>query len=86
MDRCTALADVTVGNLVCGAESYTPDKNCIIGETAQVPGYFVATGLSGQGLAMAGGLGDVLADMVCDILPQVDVSKMDAKRFLDLHA
>uniref|UniRef100_A0A915CF21 Pyruvate dehydrogenase phosphatase regulatory subunit n=1 Tax=Parascaris univalens TaxID=6257 RepID=A0A915CF21_PARUN len=84
--RCASLGAVEVGNLVCGAESYTPDKNAVIGETAQARGYFVATGLSGQGLAMAAGLGDIVADMVCGVLPKVDVSRMEVTRFVDLHA
>lgn len=46
----------------------------------------MATGLSGQGLAMAAGLGDIVADMVCGILPKVDVSRMEVTRFVDLHA
>ena len=43
-------------------------------------------GLNGQGLSLAGGLGDVLADWLCDDVPKVDVSRIDVGRFLELHA
>lgn len=86
LNRCVSMETVECGDLICGAESFTPDKNPVVGETAQVRGYYVASGLSGQGLAMAGGLGDIIADQICGLMPKVDVSTMDVTRFLDLHA
>ena len=46
----------------------------------------MAGGLSGQGLALAGGLGEALADVVCNSMPKVDLSRMEVTRFLPLHS
>lgn len=67
---------------------YTPDNYPIIGETEQVSGYFVANGLNGQGLAMAGGLGDILAEWIMNgatSLTKLDISKFDITRFTIQH-
>lgn len=36
LSRCSALGEVDCGELICSAEAYTPDKNPVVGETAQV--------------------------------------------------
>lgn len=80
------LGQVEHGDLITGLEAYTPDKCAIIGESSQASGYFVLNGLNGQGLSLAGGLGEVLADWMCDDVPKIDVSRIDVGRFLELHA
>ncbi|VDM96933.1 unnamed protein product [Thelazia callipaeda] len=86
MKRCNVLGEVEYGELVCSAESYTVDKNPVLGETSQVQGYYVATGFSGQGLALAGGAGDLIAGLICGETLPVDMMRLDVTRFIDLHA
>uniref|UniRef100_A0A0N4VIN9 DAO domain-containing protein n=1 Tax=Enterobius vermicularis TaxID=51028 RepID=A0A0N4VIN9_ENTVE len=86
LSRCECLGSVGHGNLVGGPEAYTSDKNPVVGETAQVDGYYVAGGLSGQGLALAGGMGEALADVICNKVPKVDMSRMEVTRFIPLHS
>lgn len=86
LKRCNVLGEMDCGELICGAESYTVDKNPVIGETAQVEGYYVATGFSGQGLALAGGAGDLLAGLICGETLPVDLTTVEVTRFIDLHA
>jgi hypothetical protein len=67
---------------------YTPDSYPIIGESEHVSGYFVANGLNAQGLAIAGGLGEVLAQWITDgvtSLTKRDISKFDLTRFTIQH-
>ncbi|TKR92832.1 hypothetical protein L596_007404 [Steinernema carpocapsae] len=84
VERCSSLAACEHGDLICGADNYTPDKFPIVGECDSAKGYYVATGLNGQGLTLAGGIGSVLADWIVGKL-DVDVAKIDVTRFLDLH-
>ncbi|KIH59455.1 hypothetical protein ANCDUO_10315 [Ancylostoma duodenale] len=49
-------------------------------------GYYVLNGLNGQGLSLAGGLGELLANWICDGIPEIDVAHLDVGRFLELHA
>uniref|UniRef100_A0A1I7XPI7 Pyruvate dehydrogenase phosphatase regulatory subunit, mitochondrial n=1 Tax=Heterorhabditis bacteriophora TaxID=37862 RepID=A0A1I7XPI7_HETBA len=84
--RCPMIGDIDHGDLICGMESYTPDKAPTIGESSQARGYYVLNGLNGQGLSLAGGLGELLSDWICDGMPQIDVASIDVARFLELHA
>lgn len=43
-------------------------------------------GFNGQGLSLAGGVGEMLADWICDGVPHVDVAHLDVARFLEAHA
>jgi hypothetical protein len=55
--------------------------NCVV----QIRGYYLAAGLNGHGLSLAGGIGRLLADWICDTLT-VGVQRVDVARFLDMHA
>ncbi|KAK6105343.1 Aminomethyltransferase folate-binding domain family protein [Brugia pahangi] len=86
LNRCNILGETECGELVCNAESYTVDKNPVIGEIAQIQGYYVATGFNGQGLALAGGAGNLVAGLVCGETLPVDITRLEVTRFIDLHA
>ncbi|MFH4980831.1 hypothetical protein AB6A40_007540 [Gnathostoma spinigerum] len=84
LKRMSIIGQLECGGLTRGAEHFTPDKFPVVGETAQAHGYYVVTGLSGQGLAWAGGIGKILADMMYGT-PEVDVTKIEVTRFINLH-
>lgn len=86
LHRCPVLGEIEHGDLICGMEAYTPDNSPIIGESSQAVGYYVLNGLNGQGLSLAGGLGEILADWICDGVPHIDVAQLDVARFLEAHA
>jgi len=67
----------------CGPESFTPDGNPSVGESAEVKNYYVAAGLNSIGILTGGGIGKILADWIRDGQPpsDVDVTAMDASRF-----
>lgn len=52
----------------------------------QVRGYYVASGFNGQGLSLAGGVGEVITDLICNEAPRVDISEVEVTRFIDLLA
>ncbi|PIO60315.1 FAD dependent oxidoreductase, partial [Teladorsagia circumcincta] len=84
--RCPTLGEIEHGDLICGMESYTPDKAPTVGHSTQAQGYYVINGFNGQGLALAGGTGEMLAEWICDGIPKLDVANLDVARFLDSHA
>ncbi|CAD6184824.1 unnamed protein product [Caenorhabditis auriculariae] len=85
LHRLPMLGEIGHGDLICGMESYTPDKIPTIGESSQ--GTFVMCGMNGQGLALAGGLAKVLTELICDGRAEtIDVSRVDVARFVELHA
>ncbi|EYC15909.1 hypothetical protein Y032_0035g3039 [Ancylostoma ceylanicum] len=86
LHRCPMLGEIDHGDLICGMEAYTPDKAPTVGESSQARGYYVLNGLNGQGLSLAGGLGELLANWICDGIPEIDVAHLDVGRFLELHA
>jgi 4-methylaminobutanoate oxidase (formaldehyde-forming) len=78
--RVPAMEDVRVTRLINGPEAFTPDNEFCLGES-EVRGFFVAAGFCAHGLAGAGGIGQVMAEWICDGEPSQDVWEMDIRRF-----
>jgi glycine cleavage system aminomethyltransferase T/glycine/D-amino acid oxidase-like deaminating enzyme len=62
-------------------ESFTPDTNFMLGETAEVERLFVATGMNSQGIIFAPGVGKELAHWIITGAPGFDSSSVDVQRF-----
>jgi 4-methylaminobutanoate oxidase (formaldehyde-forming) len=75
-----ALHDAEVVRMINGPEAFTPDGEFILGES-DVRGFFVAAGFCAHGIAGAGGIGKVMADWIAHGEPEVDLWKMDIRRF-----
>jgi glycine cleavage system aminomethyltransferase T/glycine/D-amino acid oxidase-like deaminating enzyme len=78
--RVPAMHDAGITRLINGPEGFTPDNEFILGES-EVRGLFVAAGFSAHGIAGAGGLGRQLAQWIADGEPELDLWKMDIRRF-----
>ncbi|MEX0709629.1 MAG: FAD-dependent oxidoreductase [Chloroflexota bacterium] len=78
--RVPAMHDAGIKQLINGPEGFTPDNEFILGESA-VRGFFVAAGFSAHGIAGAGGMGRQLAHWIVDGEPELDLWKMDTRRF-----
>jgi 4-methylaminobutanoate oxidase (formaldehyde-forming) len=78
--RVPAMADAGVKQLINGPEAFTPDNEFILGES-EVGGFFVAAGFSAHGIAGAGGMGRQVAHWIVDGEPELDLWKMDIRRF-----
>jgi glycine cleavage system T protein len=78
--RVPAMEDVKVTRLINGPEAFTPDNEFCLGET-EVDGLFVAAGFCAHGLAGAGGIGKVMAEWIVAGEPQLDLWRMDIRRF-----
>ena len=81
--RVPALADVAFVEAWAGMIDVTPDVVPVLDAAPDVPGLFVATGLSGHGFGIGLGVGRVMADMVCGRAPVHDLSRFRFSRFFD---
>jgi glycine cleavage system aminomethyltransferase T/glycine/D-amino acid oxidase-like deaminating enzyme len=83
--RIPVLADTGIRKLYNGPESFTPDNQFLMGETA-VRGFFVGAGFNSVGIASAGGAGQALAEWVVEGEPTSDLTAVDVRRFAPFHA
>jgi 4-methylaminobutanoate oxidase (formaldehyde-forming) len=79
--RVPALRGVEYDRFLNAPESFTPDGNACLGETAEVAGLFVAAGLNSQGVIYAPGVGRALADWILHSGPGFDAGPLDVQRF-----
>ena len=80
-----AMERAEIVKLINGPEAFTPDGEFVLGES-EVRGFFVAAGFCAHGIAGAGGVGKVLAEWIVGGEPELDVWKMDLRRFGPHHA
>ncbi|HLX35213.1 MAG TPA: FAD-dependent oxidoreductase [Candidatus Limnocylindrales bacterium] len=78
--RVPAIEHAGVTRLINGPEGFTPDNEFILGES-EVRGFFVAAGFCAHGIAGAGGIGQQMARWIADGEPELDLWKMDIRRF-----
>ncbi len=78
--RVPAIADAGVSRMINGPEGFTPDNEFILGES-EVRGFFVAAGFCAHGIAGAGGIGRQMATWIVEGEPELDLWKMDIRRF-----
>ena len=78
--RVPAIADAGVNRMINGPEAFTPDNEFILGES-EVRGFFVAAGFCAHGIAGAGGIGRQMASWIVEGEPELDLWKMDIRRF-----
>ena len=78
--RVPAMADARVSRIINGPEAFTPDNEFILGESA-VRGFWLAAGFCAHGIAGAGGIGRQVASWIVDGEPELDLWKMDIRRF-----
>lgn len=83
MKRVPITEEVGAKTFFCGPESFTPDGNPIVGESAEIRNYYIAAGLNSIGILTGGGVGKILAQWINDGRPpsDVDVTAIDASRF-----
>jgi 4-methylaminobutanoate oxidase (formaldehyde-forming) len=78
--RVPAIAEAGINRMINGPEAFTPDNEFILGES-EVGGFFVAAGFCAHGIAGAGGIGRQMASWIVDGEPELDLWRMDIRRF-----
>jgi glycine cleavage system T protein len=80
ISRVPAIADAGVTRMINGPEAFTPDNEFILGES-EIRGFFVAAGFCAHGIAGTGGIGQQMAHWIVEGEPELDLWKMDIRRF-----
>ncbi len=78
--RVPAVEDAGVRRMINGPEAFTPDNEFILGES-ELRGFWVAAGFCAHGIAGAGGVGRQMASWIVDGEPELDLWRMDIRRF-----
>ncbi len=78
--RVPAIGEAGITRMINGPEGFTPDNEFILGES-EVRGFFVAAGFCAHGIAGAGGIGRQVAAWIVDGEPELDLWRMDIRRF-----
>lgn len=81
--RAPGLLDVGFTSGWAGLYEMTPDHNALIGQARGVDRFLYATGFSGHGFLMGPAVGEVLRDLYLSRPPYVDISPLDASRFIE---
>jgi heterotetrameric sarcosine oxidase gamma subunit len=84
--RIPASKDATFTRFLRAPESFTPDANFCLGETAEVRNLFIAAGFNSQGIIYAPGAGRALAEWIREGVPTFDASEVDVRRFATTQA
>lgn len=77
-----ALGRPAIARAWAGMIDVTPDQVPVLDETP-LPGFYIATGLSGHGFGIGPGVGRVMADMILGRAPQHDLRRFRFSRFSD---
>ncbi len=77
--RIPGLEQAGIRRLMIGPEVFTPDGDFLLGESADVRGFFIAGGT--PGIAAAGGVGKAMAEWIVEGRPALDLWRADIRRF-----
>ena len=80
ISRVPAIENAGVTRMINGPEAFTPDNEFILGES-EVRGFFIAAGFCAHGIAGTGGIGQQMAQWIATGEPELDLWKMDIRRF-----
>ena len=81
LNRIPALEEAEARMLLNGPESFTPDGHPIVGQSAEIDGFYLACGLNSAGVACGGGVGKAVAEWIAAGQAPVDLLEVDACRF-----
>ena len=82
-ERFPRLADTGIAEAWSGVVDTTPDAVPVIDQAEAVPGFYMATGLSGHGFGIGPGAGKAIAGMLTGADTGIDLSEFRLSRFFD---
>ena len=83
MRHFPALGEVRLERSWAGIIDATPDLVPVLGEAKALPGFVLATGFSGHGFAMAPIVGRLVAELILDGRPSLDLRGLRLERFAE---
>ncbi len=85
-NRLPLLKTAGIRKFFSGPESFTPDTQYLLGETAEVKKLFTCCGFNSIGIASSGGAGRVTAEWMINGYMNEDLYSLDIKRFQKFHS
>jgi len=83
-----ALKNIHVIRSFAALRPFTPDGLPILGEVPQVPGFIIAAGHEGDGIALSAITGRIISDVIADGKPaddlNIDMTKLSPERFKEV--
>ena len=79
--RIPEINDLKIEKYFSGPESFTPDTNYLLGETAEIKNFFVCCGFNSIGIGSGGGAGKAVAEWMIKGHATEDLFSLDVKRF-----
>ncbi|NYV72760.1 FAD-dependent oxidoreductase [Streptomyces sp. UH6] len=80
-ERVPLLRTAAYDRFLNAPESFTPDGNFCLGESAELRNFYVAAGFNSQGIIYGPGAGRALAEWIVGGGPSFDSSAVDVQRF-----
>ena len=80
------IEEIEISSYIKGLSNYTPDGNFILGGVPSLDGFMAATGCAGAGIAMSGGIGRFISDLVAARVPFVDSAPHRIDRFGEIDS
>ena len=84
--RLPMLKNTGIRKFFSGPESFTPDTQYLLGETAEVKNLYTCCGFNSIGIASSGGAGRVTAEWMINGYMNEDLYSLDIKRFQKFHS
>ncbi len=84
--RLPMLETAGIRKFFSGPESFTPDTQYLLGETAEIKNLFTCCGFNSIGIASSGGAGRVTAEWIINGHMNEDLYSLDIKRFQKFHS
>ena len=79
--RIPDIKDYKIDKYFSGPESFTPDSNFLLGESAEIKNFYVCCGFNSIGIGSAGGAGKTIAELMTRGHNNEDLFSLDIKRF-----
>tara|TARA_B100001093_G_scaffold239166_1_gene229090 strand:- start:193 stop:2622 length:2430 start_codon:yes stop_codon:yes gene_type:complete len=79
--RIPNIKNLKIEKYFSGPESFTPDSNFLLGETAEIKNFYVCCGFNSIGIGSGGGAGKTIADLMVRGHNNQDLFSLDIKRF-----
>lgn len=79
--QCPLLDELDLAHYISSVSSYTPDSTPLLGAMPGVGGFFAATGCSGAGVGLSGGIGRLVAELATGSTPFISPKDFRLDRF-----
>lgn len=80
---CLRNARIDIENCWAGLYEMSPDKHVILGEAAELRGFYLVNGSSGHGVMHSPVLGELLARLILQMEPPFDITPLRPTRFAE---